>query len=249
MKNKILFSILLFFCSIGMKAQQPQPALLKTFEYDKRIHDFGTIQEKKGPVHHTFTFTNKGKKPVVITEVSGWCGCTSYDFPRQPIAPGKQAKVTITYNPAGRPGKFSKEIAVVLNDGKFFNRVWVKGTVIGYEHPVTEDYPYAFGSGLYMGFKVLLFGAMKPGQQYSFEQRIANDTDKPMTVEFVKVPNNRVLKMPEKIYLKPKERSSFRVTYRQVKEYSYDRYIVVHVKVNGKEVMPMRVTWFGTNRN
>lgn len=243
--NKILSILLLLTFSLGLPAQN-EPAYLKTFEYDKRIHDFGTILEKDGKVSHTFTFTNKGSKPVVINEVNSWCGCTGSEFSKKPIAPGKTGTVTVTYNPLNRPGKFSKEVAVLLNDGRNYTRIWVKGNVIGYLHPVTEDYPYAFGRGLYMGFKVLPFGSLRPGESYTFEQRIANDTDKPMTVEFEKVPDNRVLKMPGRIELKPRERTTFKVSYKAVRQYPYDRHILVKIKVNGALVKPMRVTWFGT---
>lgn len=246
MKHYFVLLCFLLLCEMGIKAQR-QPSVIKTFTYDERVHDFGTIYEKKGPVSHAFTFTNEGNLPVVISDVTGWCGCTSYEYPKQPIFPGKKAKVKITYNPYGRPGKFSKELAVVLNNGKYFTRIWVKGNVIGYQHPVKEDYPYDFGQGLFLGFNVFKFGNLNPGEQYTFEQRIANNTNKPMTVEFEKVPNNRVLKMPAKIVLKAKERKTFKVSYRQVKQYPYDRYITVKIKVNGKAVKPMKVIWFGNS--
>ncbi|PTL32304.1 DUF1573 domain-containing protein [Prevotella sp. oral taxon 376] len=243
--NKILIILLLLTFSSGLPAQN-EPTYLKTFEYDKRIHDFGTILEKDGKVNHTFTFTNKGSQPIAITEVNAWCGCTSGEFSKKPVAPGKTGTVTVTYNPLNRPGKFSKEVVVLLNDGRNYTRIWIKGNVTGYLHPVTEDHPYAFGSGLYMGYKVLPFSSLRPGESYTFEQRIANDTDKPMVVEFEKTPDNRILKMPDRIELKAKERTTFKVSYKAVRQYPYDRYILVKIKVNGRHVKPMRITWFGS---
>ena len=97
-----------------------------------------------------------------------------------------------------------------------------------------------------MGYKVLPFSSLRPGESYTFEQRIANDTDKPMVVEFEKTPDNRILKMPDRIELKAKERTTFKVSYKAVRQYPYDRYILVKIKVNGRHVKPMRITWFGS---
>jgi len=243
--KRILFALFLLMCCLRISAQN-QPVYSNTFQYDKRVYDFGTIQEKKGPVNHVFTFTNKGNKPVAITQVNSWCGCTTANYTKSAIMPGKTATIKVIYNPYSRPGKFSKEIDVLLNDGKEYTRIWVKGNVIGYLHPVREDYPYFFGDGLYMGFNVLPFATLKVGETYTFDQRIANDTNKPMTVEFKRMPDNRVLKMPDKIQLKPKERTTFKVTYRAAKEYSYNRHILIYPIVNGKKEKPLRVTWFGS---
>jgi hypothetical protein len=242
--KRLLFLLLSFTFCMGISAQS-EPTYSKTFQYDKRIHDFGTIQEKKGRVSHVFTFTNKGNKPVAITEVNAWCGCTTTNFTKSAIMPGKTGKVTVTYNPFSRPGKFSKEVVVLLNDGKEYTRIWVKGNVIGYLHPVTEDHPYYFGDGLYLGYEVLPFASLEVGASYTFDQRIANNTNKPMTVVFKRVPDNRVLKMPDKIQLKPMERTTFKVTYRTPKVYHHNRYILVYPIVNGKKERPIRVTFFG----
>ena len=154
------YIIAIFFCAsilLTAKAQNGNSIFLQSFQYDKRIHDFGTIQEKDGKVSHTFVFTNKSNETVNINDVNAWCGCTTAQFTKEPVRPSKTAKVTITFDPDHRPGKFSKEAVLMLNGGKYYTRIWVKGNVIGMKHPVTEDHPYAYGSGLYMSHRVLPF--------------------------------------------------------------------------------------------
>lgn len=85
---------------------------------EEKSHDFGLIQEDKGPVSHQFTFTNNGDSPLVILDAKAECGCTRPTIPLQPIAPGKSASIKVTYLPAGRPGEFIKSVKVTTNDPK-----------------------------------------------------------------------------------------------------------------------------------
>ena len=247
MKRYFLFLLAVVISAAAMA--QAEPAYDATFKYDKRIHDFGTFLEKDGKVSHTFTFTNTGKTPVVISDVNSWCGCTTAQFIKEPIMPGKKGTVTVTYDPNSRPGKFSKEVVLNLNDGKAYTRIWVKGNVVGYRHPVAEDYPYDFGYGLHMGYKVFAIPSLQQGQTYTIEQRLSNETDKEMTIDFVKTPNNTVLKMPASLTLKAKERTTFKVTYTAPVAHKYDRHIDIQVRVNGHVVSPIRVKWNGLQQS
>lgn len=78
-------------------------------------HDFGTIKESDGKVTHTFEVSNSGDMPLVITRVIASCGCTTPEWPKEPIAPGKKAQIKVTFDPSGRPGPFTKTISVYSN--------------------------------------------------------------------------------------------------------------------------------------
>jgi len=156
----------------------------ETLAFRERTYDFGKIMEKDGKVSHTFIFKNNGTVPVLIDEVFSGCGCTAHEYLRKPVQPGSSGRITITYNPNYRPGFFSREIVVYSNNRKNVSRIWVKGHVIPFTHPVEEDYPYHFGDGLYFSLKVLAFGALAPGQSRQIKLRYANDTDHPMTLHF-----------------------------------------------------------------
>ena len=238
-------AILTLMFSLMSVCSFAQMTFCKTFTYDERVHDFGVINEKDGSVMHTFTFTNNGKKPVAITEVSGWCGCTKASFSKHPIRPKEKAKVTVTFNPYGRPGKFSKEVHVILNGGKEYVRLWLKGTVKGYNHPITEDYPYALSKELYVGFNLVPFGFRSSGARTVVTERIANNTRKTMEIKFLRVPDNRILKMPDRIILKPFQRMTFNISYVAPKVYHYDRQILVYPVVNGIKVKPITIKLLG----
>lgn len=98
--------------------------------FDVKSHDFGTIQEAKGPVSCIFEFTNTGDKPLLIIDATASCGCTRPEFPTKPIKPGKKGKIKVTYSPIGRPGAFKKSIKVKTNGKERSTTLRIEGTVI-----------------------------------------------------------------------------------------------------------------------
>lgn len=92
-------------------------------------HDFGKIKEGI-QASYSFEFTNTGKTPVVISNVQPSCGCTTPEWTREPIMPGKSGKVTASYNSAGRPGNFNKTITVVNNGEVSQIILTIQGSVI-----------------------------------------------------------------------------------------------------------------------
>ena len=97
--------------------------------FDKREHDFGTISEEGGDQSTVFVLTNNTKEPVLITNVIPSCGCTSPEYTKEPIEPGKSGKVTITYDPKGRPGAFDKNITVMSTGNPDRIVISIKGVV------------------------------------------------------------------------------------------------------------------------
>jgi len=109
-------------------------ALGPNIEFKKTTHDFGKIAQGK-PVAHEFTFTNTGDEPLVLIKVKASCGCTTPSYPREPIAPGEEAKIKAVYN-AASVGKFQKSVTVTTNikeadniTEKRFN-LFIKGEVM-----------------------------------------------------------------------------------------------------------------------
>lgn len=240
---KRIISILFAVATAITVLAQGEPAFLKTFTPDNRTHDFGDVYEKDGKVSHTYTLRNTGKTPVAISSVNTWCGCMVADYTKRAIRPGETARVNVTFDPDHKDGKFIKQVVLMLNDGKDYVRLWVKANVIACEHPVTEDFPYAYGNGLYMSQQILPFPCKNVGESHSFVLKLANDTDKPMEICFERKPNNRVLQMPDKLTLKAKERTQIRVSYRYVRRHTRDSYINVVPTVNGRQCKPLKVRW------
>ena len=123
----VLLSFLLFF-SVGLLAQQDNPVSTDSIAFEKVVHDYGTIVQGADG-HCEFTFTNKGKRPLIINEVRASCGCTVPDWTREPILPGKTGVIKAKYNTA-IPGNFNKSITVRSNAANGVVILRIKGQVV-----------------------------------------------------------------------------------------------------------------------
>ncbi|RHJ93435.1 DUF1573 domain-containing protein [Parabacteroides bouchesdurhonensis] len=109
--KQIIFIFMAILLTTGMASAQ-QKAVISA---EVTTHDFGDIKEANGKVSHTFQISNTGDAPLVITRVIASCGCTTPEWTKEPIAPGKTGDVKVTYDPNGRPGPFAKTISVYSN--------------------------------------------------------------------------------------------------------------------------------------
>ncbi len=128
MKAKVLFLGLLMAIATSVFAEDNQ-----AIEFVERVHDFGQIQEEGGKVTTTFEFKNISKSAITLDNVQASCGCTTPQWTKDPIAPKKKGFINVTYNPAGRPGNFTKSITVKYHDASNESKVIVlniKGEVI-----------------------------------------------------------------------------------------------------------------------
>jgi len=88
----------------------PSGAQLK---FDKDVHDYGTV--KNGADGScTFDFTNTGNAPLIISNAKGSCGCTVPSWPKEPVAPGATATITVKYD-TKRPGAINKSVTITSN--------------------------------------------------------------------------------------------------------------------------------------
>ena len=137
MKKLLLFAIAMVM-AFTVSAQEQQEII----EIAEKTHDFGVIKEEDGRVSHVFTFKNVTDGVLTIKNVRASCGCTTPAWSREPIAPGAEAQITVTYNASGRPGAFHKSVTVTLSNGtEDFTRVlFIKGKVTPKQTaPVAEE--------------------------------------------------------------------------------------------------------------
>jgi hypothetical protein len=91
--------------------------------FQEKVFDFGQINEGD-IVEHRFKFTNTGKVPLTILNARSSCGCTTPDWPKDPIPPGGTGDIYAKFNSDGRTGDQAKLIMVTANT--FPNEISVK---------------------------------------------------------------------------------------------------------------------------
>ncbi|NJN41630.1 MAG: DUF1573 domain-containing protein [Flammeovirgaceae bacterium] len=131
MKRILTIGILALFTT-ALLAQEKQEATssdpnLAIFEWTAQSHDFGKIKQNV-PVTHEFTFENKGKTPLIITNVQASCGCTTPAWTKDPVPPGGSGFIKATYNAASM-GSFNKTVTVTANVETGYVTLSIRGEV------------------------------------------------------------------------------------------------------------------------
>lgn len=126
-------------------------------------HDFGTFDEDLGNVSCVMQFVNIGDSDVVITDVRPTCGCTASRYTQTAITPRDTATISLTYNPKGRPGQFSKDVIVNTNGEPKRSVLTIKGNVIGASNTIRSKFPISIGN-LKLNTLTVPFGELRKGQ-------------------------------------------------------------------------------------
>lgn len=178
---KGIFSIIFLFSFFSVFSQA-------VMHFDNQFHDFGSIKETDGPVAYDFEFVNTGSAPILIKNVESSCGCTSPEWTKQPVLPGKRGFVKATFNPKDRPGYFDKTITVYANGRPAVIELKIKGTVEGKARTVLDDYPYELASGLRLPLENISFMKAHKGEVKQIQMGILNNAGKTVKVSFSSLP-------------------------------------------------------------
>lgn len=238
MRKIILISIaLLLTLSFGF-AQQKDPVM----NFTKTKIDFGDLKQENGPASRVFEFTNTGGKPVIISNVTSSCGCTTPTWSKQPIPPGKKGFVEAVYDPRNRPGNFSKTITVYSNSANSPVQLNVVGNVVEKQNPIAESYPQQIGD-LKLDNIYLNFGNIYNDETKTLTLNVYNPTSSVMSLTIDKTYTPAYLNItvsPEQIGANQKGKIT--VTYDASKVNDWD-YIVgyVYLNINGVRVSDKRI--------
>jgi hypothetical protein len=159
--KKLIFLLSGWLISNIISAQFERPVIV----FDSQEYDFGKIMEKDGEVSTEFEFTNSGKVPLILQNVQASCGCTTPEWPKEPLMPGQQGKITVAFNPKNRPGPFTKTITVNSNADHPVQILTIKGIVVPEDKNSLVNslgYKYEIGdlrlSTIYVSFGEIFMG-------------------------------------------------------------------------------------------
>jgi len=138
MKKIILLSAFAMFGIFNISAQTSVTGSLTEssingnsaiITFDKLVHDYGSIT-KGADGNCEFTFTNTGKEPLILSNVSTTCGCTVPEWPKEPILPGKTGTIKVNYTKTNIIGNISKQVTVISNANNGNIVLSLKGVVV-----------------------------------------------------------------------------------------------------------------------
>jgi hypothetical protein len=84
------------------------------FYFAESTHHFGEITAGE-KVSYVFKFKNVGGSALVITQAKGSCGCTVPEYSKNPVQPGDEGEIKVTFDSNGRSGMESKTVTVLAN--------------------------------------------------------------------------------------------------------------------------------------
>lgn len=111
---------------LGDKAPKKKDEIKTMAEMGTSFIDFGEF-DWKVEQKNIFKLKNTGAQPLVILDVTTSCGCISAEFPKEPVAAGKEAEIAVVYK-ADKPEHFNKTVTVYCNAGNAPFTVKVTGT-------------------------------------------------------------------------------------------------------------------------
>jgi hypothetical protein len=100
-----------------LSKRQPPPGESRPAIYvEPDSYDLGTIPQQV--VTHSFIVKNKGDGDLVIGKITTSCGCTKAQIGQNTILPGKEALLTVTFDPIlhDTRGKTTKTVSLETND-------------------------------------------------------------------------------------------------------------------------------------
>ena len=169
------------FCSLLAMSQKA------VISFEEKTHDFGKVNEEDGKITYVFDFVNRGISPLVVNKVQASCGCTTPTWTKEPIEPGKKGTITVTYNPSGRPGAFTKTITVYSNATDEQMLLTIHGEVIPKAPDANSAYPVVMGA-LHSKSKVVQMNNVDKGKNQVRILDIKNTSNIPLKATIENLP-------------------------------------------------------------
>lgn len=95
-------------------SQDTAKAKLPVMTFTETVHNFGNMVQGE-IVKYNFHFKNTGDADLVISKVRSTCGCTVGAYPHQPVKPGGEGNLKVTFNSSYKLGYQNKGIMIFAN--------------------------------------------------------------------------------------------------------------------------------------
>lgn len=192
---KILRNII--FCSLLFVSSSllAQPRLSSNSDRIK----MGRIEWKR-PISVTYTITNTGDKPLVMSNVTTSCSCTIADWTKTPIVPGEKGFVKATFDSESL-GRFDKEVCIYSNANPNLVYLSFEGEVVREVNDFSKTHPYHIGT-IAVDKTSFDFPDTKKGDKLTTTLDIVNMSDRPYEPIIMHLPSFITMKRSSDMLLK-----------------------------------------------
>jgi hypothetical protein len=134
MKKTLLLALSLTAAAYTAQAQATStakpagPVAGPAITFEEVKYDFGSVVQG-GTVDHTFKFKNTGTQPLVISNIGVSCGCTTPEWTKDPVLPGKTGTIAAHFNSTGKMGMQNKVLTIESNAASGSTTVSLVGEV------------------------------------------------------------------------------------------------------------------------
>jgi hypothetical protein len=108
--------VVFFICSIILNSAIAFGQYAE-FHFDKRVYKADPVEEGV-MLEHTFNFQNSGKVPLIITGYDVTCSCTRATYPEEPILPGEEGQIHVTFDTNDKIGWQYRKVVLRANTKK-----------------------------------------------------------------------------------------------------------------------------------
>ncbi|MFO7869458.1 MAG: DUF1573 domain-containing protein [Bacteroidales bacterium] len=227
MKFSFIFSLILVSCVSFIQAQD--------ISFDSKAHNFGTIYSEDGKVMHSFTFTNTGDKPLIISRVKAGCGCTTTAYTEDSVASGETGFITVQFNPDGYSSNFKKTVTVYSNAQKNPSVVlYIQGVVTTRNADLVKQYRYKKGA-LRFNKAGLNYGSVDINSEVTDTLLVYNEQDTAVSYSFNNIPDHVTVTYKPGNTLQSHEEGYIVCTYNAKKKNDFGRVRdIIRIKYKGE---------------
>lgn len=103
---------------------------------DSASYNFNTIEEG-AVVEHEFKFRNDGEYPLILNNITSSCGCTTPEWPKEPIESKQTSSIKVRFDSKNKSGAQVKTITVYANTEPAYTELRLRGFVNAAAKPDT----------------------------------------------------------------------------------------------------------------
>lgn len=174
-EKKLLLILVAAVMAVNMMAEETKPLV-----FNETSINLGTIKEDGGRVSCTFHFRNVTNETITITGVRLTTGAMMARYSKKMIAPKDTGSVTVTVNPRGRDGRFTKPVVITYADRENSYNVTLR-LIAQISQALDKKYPFKAGALNLRKETIENYRIM--GGTYYENIAFANITDQPLDVE------------------------------------------------------------------